>query len=329
LTLIGANVVVFGYELSLGSGLDAFLDQWGVVPTRVWAAFSGESPPLQLAALATLVTAAFLHGGWLHLAGNMLFLWIFGDNVEDQLGHAPYLLFYLACAVVANLAQVEVDPTSTIAAIGASGAIAGVLGAYAVTFPGARVSVLFPVFFFWIVEVPALFMIGFWFVTQFFSGVVSLASDTSQTSGIAWWAHVGGFLCGVVLMLVLPRPDEPRPRQRFSSAQEQARADTGWIGLLIGTISLAAQLIVIGIGIRIFAIFLGDSLSYLGDFSAPVAEIVRLTTPIVKPFAGYFPGYMIAGHRFELYAVVALIFVYVAGAATTWTIAAATYDGPK
>jgi membrane associated rhomboid family serine protease len=325
--LIGANVVAFGYELSLGLRLDAFLGRWGVVPAHVWAALSGGAPQLQLGVLVTLLTAAFLHGGWLHLAGNMLFLWIFGDNVEDRLGHGTYLVFYLACAVVANLAQVEVDPTSTISAIGASGAIAGVLGAYAVTFPGARVSVVLPIFLFWILDVPALVMIGFWFVTQFFSGVASLASDASQTSGIAWWAHVGGFLCGVLLMLVLPKMEKPRERRRLGSVQEQADADTGWIGLMTGTISLAAQLIEFGIGIRIVAVFLGNG--YLGNLSAPVAEVIRLTTPIVKPFAAYVPGYVVAGHLFELYAVVALIFVYLVSAIATWSIAAATYGEPK
>jgi membrane associated rhomboid family serine protease len=325
LSLIAVNILVFVYELSLGSHLEPFLDRWGVIPARVSGALAG-SPNVPTAVLLTLVTAAFLHGGWLHLGGNMLFLWIFGDNVEDRMGHGTYALFFLACAVVANLTQVEVDPTSTIAAIGASGAIAGVLGAYAVTFPGARVSVLVPVFLFWVFEIPALVMIGFWFVTQFFSGVASL-SQTSQTAGIAWWAHVGGFLCGMLLMLVLPKTDPPRVIARFGSVEEEGRADTGWIGLLIGVVSLAAQLVEVGIGVRIVAIFLGRR-DY-GDFTAPIAEIVRLTTPLVRPFAAFFPAIDLAGHRFELFAVVAIMCVYLVGAVATWTIAAITYDGPK
>jgi membrane associated rhomboid family serine protease len=325
LSLIGANVVIFIYELTLGSKLEAFINLWGVVPARITAALVG-SPGVPVMALATLLTGAFLHGGWLHLGGNMLFLWIFGDNVEDRLGHGGYALFYLTCGLVANLTQVEIDPTSTVAAIGASGAIAGVLGAYAVTFPGARVSVLVPIFLFWVFEVPALVMIGFWFVTQFFSGVTSL-SGTAQTAGIAWWAHIGGFLCGVLLMVVMPKVETPRVVTRFGSSEEQARADTGLVGLLIGLVSLAAQLVEIGITVRIVAVFLGRR-DY-GDFTAPIAELVRLTTPIVRPFAAYLPAIDLAGHRLELFAVAAIICVYLVGSLATWTIAAITYDGPK
>jgi membrane associated rhomboid family serine protease len=325
LSLIAVNVGVFIYELTLGPQLDAFLNQWGVVPARISAALAG-SPNASVTILVTLLTATFLHGGWLHLGGNMLFLWIFGDNVEDRLGHGGYALFYLTCGLIANLTQVKIDPTSTVAAIGASGAIAGVLGAYAVTFPGARVSVLVPIFLFWVFEVPALVMIGFWFVTQFFSGITSL-SATAQTAGIAWWAHIGGFLCGVLLMLIMPKAESPRVLARFGSIQEQARADTGLVGLAMGLVSLAAQLVEIGIAVRIVAIFLGQR-DY-GDFTAPIAEVVQLTTPLVRPFAAYLPAIDLAGHRFELFAVAAIICVYLAGSLATWTIAAITYDGPK
>src|SRR5579884_321969 len=165
LTLIATNVVAFLYELSLGPRLEPFLMRWAVVPAHVTAALEGGARA-QPAVLVTLVTAMFLHGGWLHLGGNMLFLWIFGDNVEDRLGHARYFLFYLVCGVIANFAQIMIDPTSTIPALGASGAIAGVLGAYVVTYPGASVSVVLPIFFlFTVVDVPALIMIGLWFVS--------------------------------------------------------------------------------------------------------------------------------------------------------------------
>ncbi len=322
LSLIGINVVVFLYELSLGAGLDPVLERWGVVPARINLALNG-SHEVNLAVLATLVTAMFLHGGWLHLGGNMLFLWIFGDNVEDRLGHATYLAFYLVCGIVANLAQVEVDPTSVVAAIGASGAIAGVLGAYAVTFPGARVSVLVPILFFWVLEVPALLMIGFWFVTQFFSGVAALTTASMQSSGIAWWAHVGGFVSGICLMVILPKYPEPS-QGTWASLHERAQDDTGIVGLAVGTVSLTTQLVQFGIGIRAIAIFLG--IRNLGQLTAPIAEIIRLTTPVVEPFALFVPGYLVAGHLIELYSIVAIACVYLLGAAIVWIIAASAYQ---
>jgi membrane associated rhomboid family serine protease len=323
LSLIALNVAVFLYELWLGPGLDAALDRWGVVPARINLVLSG-APHADLAVLVTLVTAMFLHGGWLHLAGNMLFLWIFGDNVEDRLGSGVYLAFYLVCGVVANLAQVESAPASLVPAIGASGAIAGVLGAYAVTFPGARVSVVLPILFFWVFEVPALVMIGVWFFTQFFSGVASLTAASSQSSDIAWWAHVGGFACGMVLMVILPKYPAPTPPTWMGSVRDRAREDTGLIGLLTGLVRLGSQLAIFAIGVRIIAVFLG--IRSLGEFSAPIGLIVRYTAPVVAPFALYFPVYDIAGHVIELYGVVAMISVYLLGSVATWIIAAAAYE---
>src|SRR5579883_2084647 len=223
LALIAANVLVFLYELALGPLLDAFLNRWAVVPAQITAALHG-APGAHPSVLITLVTAAFLHGGWLHLGGNMLFLWIFGDNVEDRLGHGRYLCFYLASGIVANLAQVAMSPTSAVPAIGASGAIAGVLGAYVVTYPGASVSVVVPIFFlFTVVDVPALIMIGLWFVSQLFSGVAALQASTADAGGVAWWAHVGGFLFGMLLMTLMPKAPPP-PLTRWSlSPQQRAR----------------------------------------------------------------------------------------------------------
>ncbi len=324
LSLIAANVVVFLYELSLGPRLDAYLDHWGVVPARISAALAG-SPRVDQAVLITLLTAAFLHGGWLHLGGNMLFLWIFGDNVEDRLGHLGYLIFYLVCAVLANLAQVYVDPTSTVAAIGASGAIAGVLGGYAVTFPGARVSVLLPIFlFFWVVDVPALILIGVWFVTQFFSGVASLTQMGAPAGGVAWWAHVGGFLAGMVLMLVFPKRSRPTPVDWSVSFDRRAREDTGLVGFLIGTVSLISQLVQLAIGLRVVALFLG--LAAIPGLRLFVAELVALTNPLVLPFRLLLPPIRFLGQPLELYAILALLVYYLVGAAIVWIVAALAYE---
>jgi membrane associated rhomboid family serine protease len=148
----------------------------------------------------------FLHGGWLHLGGNMLYLWIFGDNVEDRLGHVRFLLFYLACGLAAALAQIYVNPTSTIPMVGASGAVAGVLGAYLVLLPQAQVLALIPIiFFFQLVELPAFLFLLFWFLMQFLNGAASIATTQATTGGVAWWAHIGGFVSGMALGFLLPK----------------------------------------------------------------------------------------------------------------------------
>jgi membrane associated rhomboid family serine protease len=327
LTLIAINVLAFLYELSLGPDLDPFLLRWGVVPTRISAALAG-APGDHRAALLTLVTATFLHGGWLHIGGNMLFLWIFGDNVEDRLGHLTYLLFYLACGVVANLVQVYADPTSTIAAIGASGAIAGVLGAYAITYPGASVSVLLPIFvLFWVVDVPALILIGVWFVTQFFSGVASLGDATAQTGGIAWWAHVGGFLFGVLLMLVLPKSPAPSPVAWPADPRQRARQDTGLVGLAIGTVSLISQLVQLALMLRLVEVFFG--LGLVARIVPAALPVVYATTPLVRPFALLVPPLRFGGHVVETYSILAILVVYLVGAALIWVIAALAYPSRR
>ena len=150
-----------------------------------------------------VVTSIFLHGGWLHLIGNMLFLWIFGNNIEDRLGHLPFLLFYLAGGIAAALAQVAIDPDSTIPLIGASGAIAAILGAYLVFYPGARItSLVFLGFFYQVLNVPALVVLGYWFLLQLVDGFASLGADNAQ-GGVAFFAHIGGFVSGVVVALAL------------------------------------------------------------------------------------------------------------------------------
>lgn len=199
-TIIGVNVVAFLYEVSLGSGLDVFFAAYAVIPHNITAAVS--APPFHLFPLFSLFTSMFLHGGWLHLGGNMLYLWIFGDNVEDKLGHGRYLIFYLLCGLTASVVHIVVDPLSTMPTVGASGAISGVLAAYLLMFPKARVVTVIPIFvFLQVAELPALLVLGMWFVLQFFNGLISLGYETAGMGGVAWWAHIGGFVAGFALVL--------------------------------------------------------------------------------------------------------------------------------
>ena len=197
-TLIGLNILMFVLQMAQGPDGEAFIRSWGLVP----AAFSW----------VTVFTSMFLHGGLLHLGGNMLYLWIFGDNVEDRLGHGRFLLFYLLCGVAAAVAQAMISPDSRVPMVGASGAIAGVMGAYFVLYPRSRIVTLVPIFiFFQIVEIPAIFFLGLWFVLQFLSGVGSVATAAGRISGgIAFWAHVAGFAAGVVGVFLMRRPERER-----------------------------------------------------------------------------------------------------------------------
>jgi len=189
--LIVVNVVVFLFELSLGPHVQGLIVEYGIVPAR--------SPDV-LSAFPTLFTSMFLHGGWGHLFGNMLYLWIFGDNVEDRFGHAPYLFFYLACGVAAGIAHILTNAGSQVPTVGASGAIAGVLGAYLVLFPGARILTLLPIFT--TAYIPAGFFLGIWFVMQVFSGAMQWGITSHPTSGVAFLAHVGGFVTGAFFGLL-------------------------------------------------------------------------------------------------------------------------------
>jgi len=199
--LIVVNVAAFLYELVLGRDLTPFVGTWAMIPARITlAARYGEEPLIRPG--LTILTSMFLHGGWLHLIGNMWYLWIFGDNVEDRLGHVRFLIFYLAAGTVAALLHYATDAMSQAPTVGASGAIAGVLGAYIVAFPRARIITLVPIFiFFQIMALPAAVVLGLWFVIQFFSGALSLGFGTS--GGVAWWAHIGGFAFGIVTMWIV------------------------------------------------------------------------------------------------------------------------------
>jgi membrane associated rhomboid family serine protease len=200
--LIAACFAAFVVELSVSASggfqaLEDFFLEWGAVPEEISRAI--ETGDYTGQAIIGVFTSMFLHAGWLHLLGNMLFLWIFGNNVEDRLGSIPYLLFYLAGGVAAALAQVVIDPQSDIPLVGASGAIAAALGAYIVLFPGARIlSLVFLGFFYQLLEVPALIVLGFWFVLQLVSGFGALGAETSQ-GGVAFFAHIGGFVAGVIV----------------------------------------------------------------------------------------------------------------------------------
>ncbi len=217
--LIVANVLVFFYELTLPPRvLDRFFLTWGVIPQNVLAALAQPLAPGSLHTFETLLTSQFIHGGWLHLLGNMLFLYIFGDNIEDVLGRLGYLVFYLICGVAAVLAQVLVLAPfmgrTAVPTFGASGAIAGVLGAYLVLYPLNRVSVLFPVLLILIpFDLPAFVIIGWWFIQQFFYGLMTLTPSAATSGGVAFWAHVGGFLVGMIL--IVPFIEQARRRVRW------------------------------------------------------------------------------------------------------------------
>src|SRR6185295_13183210 len=198
ISLVVVNALVFLYELSLGDQVNEFMFSFGLVPAYF--------------AWASVLTSMFLHGGFLHVAGNMLYLWIFGDNVEDRMGHGRFLVFYLLCGVAAALAQTITAPDSVIPMVGASGAIAGVMGAYFVLYPKSRIVTLIPIFFFFqVIEVPAILFLGIWFLMQFLSGLGSIVSVASgSTGGVAFWAHVAGFVAGISGVVVFRRPERQR-----------------------------------------------------------------------------------------------------------------------
>jgi membrane associated rhomboid family serine protease len=205
LALILVNAFVFLYEVQLGPAVTSFIKHHALTPAEVTGSLRYGTVSFS-DTVAPFFTSMFLHGGWMHLITNMWFLWIFGDNVEDTLGTVRYILFYFLCGLGAAVTQYALQPESALPMLGASGAIAGVLGAYAVLFPGARIVTLVPIFFFLqILELPALLMLGYWFVLQLLSGAVDTMG--SMRGGTAWWAHIGGFASGAVLVLLM------RPRK--------------------------------------------------------------------------------------------------------------------
>jgi membrane associated rhomboid family serine protease len=214
--IIALNTVTFLFELSVGAqgqrALNSLIYHFGVVPVHFERALVAGSAPSLVGLFLPILTAMFLHGSWLHVIGNMWFLWIFGDNIEDYLGHFTYLLFYLVSGFAAAVAHIVLNAGSSVPSVGASGAIAGVMGAYFVLYPRARVLMWFPPIFFF--HLPAWLVLGYWFFVQFMSGTATSIAETSQSGGIAFWAHVGGFVAGVVLIKVLP--ERPR-RYRYAA----------------------------------------------------------------------------------------------------------------
>lgn len=203
--LIGVNALVFFFELSISSSqLQDFISTYALVPSRL------DTQPVTYA--ISIFSSMFMHAGWFHILSNMWILFIFGDNVEDRMGPVPYLFFYLLGGVAAALLQTFVGAGTDVPVLGASGAIASVLGAYVFLFPSARVVTLVPIIFFLtVIEVPAIIFIGFWFVTQLFSGLASIGA----VEGVAWWAHIGGFLVGLVLSPLFLRRSPPRQIEFF------------------------------------------------------------------------------------------------------------------
>ena len=202
--IIALNLLIFVFEFTLGRQMDAFIREFGLTPVRFYWGLHHDLSD----AILPIFTSMFLHGGWIHVLGNMWFLFIFGDNVEDRLGGLRYLIFYLLSGVAAALLQAYILSGSNAPMVGASGAIAGVLGAYLVLFPRARVASLVPILFiFTIVELPAIVFLLFWFVSQLFSGLFVLNGGSG--SGVAWWAHIGGFAFGMVAGLLFT------PRRRY------------------------------------------------------------------------------------------------------------------
>jgi rhomboid family protein len=212
--IIALNIVVFLMELSLGGqshrALNNFIYQFGVVPRHFERALTGSTQFSLVGLFLPILTSMFLHASWLHIIGNMWFLWIFGDNIEDYLGHFPYLLFYLVSGFAAAITHILLNAGSNVPTVGASGAIAGVMGGYFMLYPRARVLMWFPPIFFF--HLPAWLVLGYWFVVQFMSGAATSIAETSQNNGgIAVWAHVGGFVAGIVLIKLLPkRPQRSR-----------------------------------------------------------------------------------------------------------------------
>lgn len=214
--IIGLNILVFLFEISLGLQVqEQFIFNFGLIPAKFWVVEG-------VIRWIPVVTSIFLHGGWWHLISNMLALYIFGDNVEDRMGHGRYLVFYLLGGITAGLVHVWIHPTSPVPTVGASGAIAAVLGAYLLLYPLARIITLVPIplfFFFPILEIPAIFYLVFWFLSQLFNGAFALTVRTYQGGGVAWWAHIGGFVTGVMLVHLFAKhrspPRHPVRRQYF------------------------------------------------------------------------------------------------------------------
>lgn len=202
--LICVNLLIFFYEFTLGSQVESLIRLLGVIPAH-FSNFLSLNPTRWLRLILTLFSSVFLHGSWFHVISNMWYLWIFGDNIEDRTGHLRFLVFYLLCGLLAGITHIVMNPLSEIPTIGASGAVAGVMGAYIVLFPRSKITTLiFLVIFIQIVRIPAIIFLGFWFILQILSGTLSLGI-IEKSSGVAWWAHIGGFFTGMIIVFLFKK----------------------------------------------------------------------------------------------------------------------------
>ena len=303
--IIGVCALVFIYELTLrGSALDIFVERFGAVPRTVVAALAGD-PRVPRTELLTLVTSQFIHAGFLHLGGNMLFLWVFGRAIEDRLGSALYLGFYLLAGVIAGLVQCWISSGESVPLIGASGAIAGVLGVYFIAYPAAWVRVLMPVlFFFWTFDLPAILVLAFWFVSQFFSGITAITHANRATGDVAVWAHIAGFAVGAASGRFLPQSNFGG--RSGASPPAPRRADAPGPARLVSSLAdLAALLLAARLALHFFG--LDATRSPLALVASP---IVAVTDPVVAPFQDILPAVRVLGGVLEIYTLVAIVAVY-------------------
>ncbi|HLZ26731.1 MAG TPA: rhomboid family intramembrane serine protease [Chloroflexota bacterium] len=305
--LIAACALVFLYELSLrGAALDGFVQRWGAVPRLIVAALAPD-PRVPRQQLLTLLTSQFIHAGFLHLGGNMLFLWVFGRAVEDRVGSTVFFVVYLLAGALAGLAQCLISAGESVPLIGASGAIAAVLGIYFVAYPGAWVRVLMPVlFFFWTFDLPAVLVLAFWFVSQFFTGITAITQASRATGDVAVWAHVAGFALGAASAPFLPHGEQasaPGASRRSLSVSKNA---PGPARLVSSLADLAALLLGARLVLRFFGL-LGAS-PPLGLVAAPV---VAVTQPVIAPFQELLPTVRVLGGVLETYTLAAILTVYV------------------
>lgn len=307
LAFIAACGLVFLYELTLrGAELDVFVQRWGAVPRTVLAALAGD-PRVPRQQLLTLVTSQFIHAGFLHLGGNMLFLWVFGRAVEDRVGSVIFGVFYLLAGALAGLAQCLISAGESVPLIGASGAIAAVLGMYFISYPGAWVRVLMPVlFFFWTFDLPAVLVLAFWFVSQFFSGITAITQASRVTGDVAVWAHVAGFALGAASAPFLPHADHGLAQAANPRAVTRARDAPGPARLVSSLADLAALLLAARLFVRFFGLLAARP--PLGLVTVPV---VTVTQPVVAPFQQFLPTVRVLGGVLETSTLVVILAVYV------------------
>ncbi len=312
--LVTLCVAVFLYELLLPErALDLFVQRWGAEPRSILLALAGH-PRVPRTELLTLFTSQFLHGGWLHLLGNVIFLWVFGRAVEDRLGHLKYLAVYLLGGAGAGLFQSWMSgPDSTAVLVGASGAIAVVLGIYLVSFPTAWVTVLVPVLFFlWTFDIPAVLMLALWFFGQFFTGIASI-TQVAAAGDVAVWAHVGGFVLGAVAAMAVPKA---APQAGWHIPAQRRSDGPGPAGLVSSVADLAA--LFLGARILFHLLEIQPGLGLLGQIAGLAYGV---TNPFVRPFEEFIPWLIVFRMPFDLPALVVMLLIYLAAGALVQAIA--------